>query len=47
MKRWKNVIGFSGTIIASVSSQLRLEFKESSIIMLKSMRKNNLENEIT
>jgi hypothetical protein len=47
MKRWKNVIGFSGTIISSVSSQLRLEFKEASIIMLKSMRKNNLENEIT
>jgi hypothetical protein len=46
MRKWKGLIGFSGTILSSVSVQLKLEFKDPSIIRVKSLRKSNLENRI-
>ena len=46
MKKWKSVIGFSGTISQSTITQIRAELKDPICVEIPSLRKNGNNNRV-
>lgn len=46
MKQWKSVVGFSGTVNSATTMQMRAELKDSLILNIPSLRKNDVSNRV-